>query len=46
MHCTRIVKTNTSKIAEILKVEIKLSVLKLMYLSQFVLYLSKLGNKI
>ena len=39
-------KINTPKIGKILKVEINLSVLKLMYLSQFALDLSKHGLKI
>ena len=43
---TRIEKINTLKIGTILKVEINLSVLKLMYLSQFESDLSKLGLKI
>ena len=45
-QCTCIVKINTPKIGKILKVEINLSVLKLMYLGQFVSDLSKLSLKI
>ena len=46
IQCTCIVKINTQRIGEILTVEIKFSVLKLMYLGQFVPNLSKLGLKI
>ena len=46
IQCTCIVKINTSKISKILEVEINLTLLKLMNLSEFVSDLSKLGLKI
>ena len=45
IQCTRTVKINTMRFGKILTVEINLSVLKLMFLGQFVLYLRKRGLK-
>ena len=46
IQCTRIVKIKTLTIGKILTLEINFSVLKMMYLGQFVLDLSKPGLNI